>query len=557
MTTEETSQDPTEPGQIEHFDDGEPEGNPGELEQTGRRATGVSDDHEEALRALAGVYQDAELDDREEEDEDDEEEDDEEGEFQDEQDEGGDSGSIGDGAASTGRPEAQLQEIVEAAKESRLAPGDENRAIELLEQTITGGPKALPATLDAILTLPWNLGVKAVTEAWPETKPAGRTRLLTGLAKADSDVSRRIRLSLARGLHAQDPASAFKLLLGVCEAMGGAQGGSSTKDRQIFANVMLGKARPWLMNIAMADLKPAEAQKLITPALESCHQAPIFTQIWVLRWICDAGKFETLPPEHIDSIGKSINRWQPRWRKELRKIIPKLPEPLEAVLVDSENRRGPVSGVPVTAATPTGEADFPVADEGARDEDAAESADEEPRSHEVREPAMRSRAPEPIRSRDRQQAAQGPFDLNRSLRDIEAYVVRLRGDLQQAQLAARRREPAPDRGRGRVSQTSASAEEFDELRRHNAQLEAQNEELVQRIEELTNDHEDRASTLEIADPLEQFKTYLGLKLKEDFADYTAISRESLTEVVRRHAHEVLGRVFEVLKAEGVKFEKKE
>jgi hypothetical protein len=108
-----------------------------------------------------------------------------------------------------------------------------------------------------------------------------------------------------------------------------------------------------------------------------------------------------------------------------------------------------------------------------------------------------------------------------------------------------------------MSQTSASAEELDEMRRFNLQLEAQNQELVQRIEELTNDHEDRASTLGIADPIEQFKTYLGLKLKEDFADYTAISRESLTEVVRRHAHEILGRVFEVLKTEGVKFEKKE
>ena len=451
------------------------------------------------------------------------------------------------------RPEDQLEAILEAAKSARISPADEDRAVQLLKQTIAGGPKALPASLDAILSLPWSVGVKAVTEAWPETKPAGRTRLLNGLAKLDSDASRRIRLSLARGLHAQDAASAFKLIAGVCEAMGGAEGGSSTKDRQIFANVMLGKARPWLMNIPMADMKPAEAQKLITPALESCQQAPIFTQIWVLRWICDADKFDILPPEHIQSIGKSINRWQPRWRKELRKIIPKLPDSLEAVLADSQGR-------PPAAATPppAGEAGSapPEPEPG---EERFESSSEEPRPPAAPQAPLPARAPEEPRrsSRERGQSASGPFDLTRSLREIEAYVVRLRSEVQQAQFAARRREPAPERHRGRTQQGAASGEEIDEMRRHNQQLEEQNQELRHRIEELTGDHEDRAATLEISDSLDQFKTLLGLKLKEDFADYTAISRESLNEVVRRHAHEILGRIFSVLQAEGVRFDRED
>ncbi len=101
-----------------------------------------------------------------------------------------------------------------------------------------------------------------------------------------------------------------------------------------------------------------------------------------------------------------------------------------------------------------------------------------------------------------------------------------------------------------AQQAAGSPEEIDELRRHNHQLEEQNLELRHRIEELTSDHEDRAATLEISDSLEQFKTFLGLKLKEDYADYNAISREALNEVVRRHAHEILGRIFAVLEAEG-------
>jgi hypothetical protein len=474
-----------------------------------------------------------------------------------------------DDSPSDSKPEEQLQAILEAAKTARLSPADEERAIGLLKETIAGGPKALQASLDALLSLPWSAGVKAVADAWPETKPAGRARLLAGLAKVDSDVSKRIRLSLARGLHAQDPAASLKLISGVCEAMGGAQGGSTTKDRQIFANVMLGKARPWLMNIPMIEMKPADAQKLITPALESCHQAPIFTQIWVLRWICDADKFDTLPPEHIESIGKSINRWQSRWHKELRKIIPKLPESLEAALASSAPRPLAPPPAPIPAAEPAtgGEAPSAVEEDEEDDEDEEEDEEDEddrfePSPGEARAPEQRP-APQPSRGSDqhhrgsRDRSQQGQFDLNRSLREIESYVARLRSELQQAQVQARRREAPADRHRGRSQQPGASTEEIDDLRRHNQQLEEQNEELRHRIEELTADHEDRAATLEISDSLEQFKTFLGLKLKEDFADYTAISRESLNEVVRRHAHEILGRIFAILQGEGVRFDREE
>jgi hypothetical protein len=455
------------------------------------------------------------------------------------------------------RPEQQLQAILETAKTGRLAPGEEERAIDLLKQTIPGGPKALPATIDALLTLPWNASVKAATDAWPATKPAGRARLATGLAKADSDSSRRIRLSLARGLHAQDAAVALKLISSVCEAMGGAQGGSTTKDRQIFANVMLGKARPWLMNIAMADMKPADALKLIIPALESCQQAPIFTQIWVLRWVCDAGKFDALTPEHIESIGKVVSRWQSRWQKELRKLIPALPESLEAAIAAAGGRAGGHAPAPAPAAPARPEAaeEDPEPPDDDEEDDEEDEPDEEIDSGETRSPAPPPRAQEQRRSgRDRQQQG-GPFDLNRSLREIESYVARLRSELQQAQATARRREPGGERSRGRGQQAPAgSPEEIDELRRHNQQIEEQNLELRSRIEELLADHEDRAATLEISDSLEQFKKFLGLKLKEDFADYNAISRESLNEVVRRHAHEILGRIFAVLRAEGVKFD---
>ena len=511
--------------------------------------------------------------------------------------EAGSSDAAANGPAGDQKPEEELLELAQAAKSARLAPADEERAIQLLKETVPGGPKALPATLEAILTFSWGVGVKAVSEVWPETKPAGRTRLINGLAKADSDASRRIRLSLARGLYAQDPASSLKLITGVCEAMGGAQGGSTTRDRQIFANVMLGKARPWIMNVAMAEMKPADAQKLITPALESCAQSPIFTQIWVLRWICDAGKFDSLPPEHVEGIAKSISRWQARWKKELRKIIPQLPPALEAHVGEAPApASAPAAPRPARTAD-SAEATAP-ADEGEDDDDDEEDEDDDDEDEEddrakaaaeepegaPEDPLQRllntPAPPRPPRQESQHQQARGgrdrdrdrgdrdrdrgvQFDLTRSLREIEGYVGRLRSELQQAQTAARRRDSGSERhergrgGGGGRAQQPASPEELEDLRRHNLQLEEQNQELRHRIEELTSDHEDRAATLEINDALEQFKTFLGLKLKEDFADYNAISRESLNEVIRRHAHEILGRIFALLQAEGVRFDHEE
>ena len=63
---------------------------------------------------------------------------------------------------------------------------------------------------------------------------------------------------------------------------------------------------------------------------------------------------------------------------------------------------------------------------------------------------------------------------------------------------------------------------------------------------------DRVASLlpNIAGPLVE-RGLLALKLKEDFADYNALSRESLTEVVRRHAQELLGHIFSVMQGEGV------
>src|SRR2546427_10137901 len=105
------------------------------------------------------------------------------------------------------KPEKTLQSLAETAKSARLSPADEDHAAQLLTESLASGKKGLAASLDALVVLPWSIGVKAVSECWPQLKPGARSQFLTAVGKLDSDAAKRIRLSLARGLFSQDAAS--------------------------------------------------------------------------------------------------------------------------------------------------------------------------------------------------------------------------------------------------------------------------------------------------------------------------------------------------------------
>jgi len=163
-----------------------------------------------------------------------------------------------------------------------------NRAVQLLKQTSPAAqgasrPPSMPSS-----AFPGALESKPSRRAWPrnQARRAHPARSTDGLREARLRRSRRSAQPRPRPSRPGRRFRFSKLIAGACarRAWGAPRAASSPKDRQIFANVMLGKARPWLMNISMADMNPPRRKKLITPALlESCQQAPIFTQIWVLR----------------------------------------------------------------------------------------------------------------------------------------------------------------------------------------------------------------------------------------------------------------------------------
>lgn len=446
-------------------------------------------------------------------------------------------------------PGEQLSALAEAAKKARLSPADEEKAKQLLKQWLTTARAGTPGSIETMLGLPWSIGVKAVAEVWPELKVTARRQFLALLAEQTSDTGKRLRLSLARGILDQDPKIAAKLAVAVCAEMQAAENGFSSKDRQVFANVLIGKGKPWLLHLPIADWKPAEANVLIQCAVVAGLQSSPFTQLSIVRWIAEAGRLAKLPAESVEVIAHAVKRWQPKWQKELKEAVADLPGPIvEALAQPASPPPQPVR--PVQAPTP---APRPVEPKRA----SAPAPKPEPRPSRERQPQMSSQQPRVSqppgpRQRETTPSAASSFDLTRTLRDIESHVGRLRAELHQAQTALKRREEGTNRNRAAARPEEVlTTEDVDALRRHNVQLQETVADLRQQLEDLAGDHEDRAASLQEGDELRQFKALLGIKLQTEYTEFKALRRESPTEVVRKHFRDLLDQIFEVLQAEGV------
>jgi hypothetical protein len=154
-----------------------------------------------------------------------------------------------------------------------------------------------------------------------------------------------------------------------------------------------------------------------------------------------------------------------------------------------------------------------------------------------------------------------PFNLHETLRQIESYASGLRAELAAAQKQLRNAEESQKRARRTEKIAPApipGSPSVDELNRLNQQLEFRNAELMARIEEMTLDSEERATSRGLAavEPIEpgaseQLKTLLAFKLQEDFEDFHALQQQAKDIVVQQHYKTVIQHVFEVLQAEGI------
>jgi hypothetical protein len=257
--------------------------------------------------------------------------------------EGRDDSTESAGPADGEDPAVRLAELAERATSTRLRQSEEDEAITILKTLLTSGGHSLTPALAAMPSLNWNVGATAVTSAWPEMSHTAREALVTGLKREDqrTEPARRIRLSLARGLFKQDIEVAAKIIGAVCAEMKKTAGEEplSKSERRNFDAVMIGKGRPWICQLPLADWRPAESAAVLHVAVAACFaggNVPPFTQLSLLKWIADADRLDKLPEDSLQLAIDGVARWSPKWKAALKKEIAALPEALASLAADAE-----------------------------------------------------------------------------------------------------------------------------------------------------------------------------------------------------------------------------
>ncbi len=484
--------------------------------------------------------------------------------------------SADDAAQTSAAPSLSLDEAVARAQVGRLSAADERATIEVLKNSLLAGKTGVSDAATVLPKFAWIVGVNAVTAAWPEMKATSRTQLLKALADEEqTDTIRRLRLSIARGLHKiGDPAAALKLGVSVAKEMWDKESGDILpKDAQIFDSAFLGKARPWCAQLSLGELKVGEADALVHCAVLSAFQLshPPVTQLGVLKWAAESDRLSKLNPVAVAAIGRGISRWSGKWQNALRKEVPDLPDEITRALKPAAETTAsePGSDFASDAADVADDVETPAEPENVDSDEPREVRKERPvyisktipprEPREVAAPVPPPASATPAQPSSRAGSAKSiNFNVADTLRQIESHVVWLKTELKAAEKRVRSRDEDPRRRRKPEATIIPGEPTAEELARLNVQLEDRITELQARIDDLTNDSESRAvSTGALTgenppSPDDQLRMLLALKLQEDYADFLALEQESRDIVVQQHYRTLLQDVFEVLKAEGVR-----
>ena len=512
-------------------------------------------------------------------------------------------------AEPAGDPKAELAALSQTGNTNRLSPADEDRATRLMHNCLLEGGDGIPAALAAMPQLPWILGVRAIENAWKDLPAEARATVLDGLAKMDTDNGYRLRLSMARSLARVELSEAIKVAAATCRSMwNGETGTLKPEHSKLIGNVFIGRGKPWVLQLVLADLPAEDATAILSAVVFSTfnvNNAPI-TQLSVLRYA--GARIGQLHENLIGMIARAVGRWNGKWQSALRKEVAELPEPiLSALKAESapEPRARPgdeASAQPapeVEAPVPpelqeklrlAAETEDPAAVEAVNQEinawreaekiarlealDADEDDEDEDEEEDEDAPAAedgggrRGRGRNDRRERPvyvpREQESRGPssFNFGAAIKQLESYVSGLRGDLAAAQNRVRRSEDDGRKSRREsadrpvISHDEANLSP-DELKRLVAQLEGRVEDLKSRVEELTSDSETRAfamaagTTDAAPDAVTQLRTLLALKLQEDYADFLTLQKESPDAIVQQHYRGLISHVFEVLRSEQI------
>src|ERR1700730_15691294 len=233
----------------------------------------------------------------------------------------------------------ELRTIIENSRNGRLSPADEQKGASLFKELVMSGGKALSGALELLGDLPWFVPLNGALEAWPQLSPIKQRNFLAALRPLESDASRRMRLTIARGLHKIDASSALRLIVATLQTLR-TENGLEPKDRQIFFSVLVGKNKPWLLQLDLKSLKPSEAQLLALTAIECSTGANPPSVIAVIEWAKPFQPLNTIPEPVQQELAKTFGKWSSRWQKQLAvlDLPPILSELIQAKLAKDPNQ---------------------------------------------------------------------------------------------------------------------------------------------------------------------------------------------------------------------------
>lgn len=390
------------------------------------------------------------------------------------------------------------------------------------------GGKALSGALELVGDLPWFVPVNGALEAWPQLSPIKQRNFLAALRPLESDASRRMRLSIARGLHKLDASSALRLIVATLQTLR-TENGLDPKDRQIFFSVLVGKNKPWLLQLDLKSLKPSEAQLLALTAIECSTGANPPSVIAVIEWAKPFQPLNTVPEPVQQELAKTFGKWSSRWQKQL--AVQDLP-PILSELIQEKLAKDP-NQLPDQRAAP-----------------AARSHSQEPLQH-PRQHARHSQTHQPGRpqslavnpnqsEKSYRQKPEKPLanhqrpipDLSELLKEVEASFNYLREELQTAKHQLRQSHLA---AKPADTHSPEAGKEVGKLREENARLTETVRLLRETLNDLASQNFDQAVSRKadteapVTDPVEQYKALLTLRLREQIVNFQTLNRENHTD----------------------------
>lgn len=440
----------------------------------------------------------------------------------------------------------ELRTIIANCRNGRLPTAEEQRGASLFKELVLSGGKALTGLLESLGDLPWFLPVTGTLEAWPELTPAKRRNFLAALKPLEPEQFRRMRFSIARGLHKIDPASALTLIVTTLKSIR-KESGLDPRDRQIVFSVLIGKSKPWLLQLDLGALEPADAQLVALSAIECSLGASPPSAIAVIQWAKVSQPLAALSEPLQQELAKTVKKWSSRWQKQLanEELPPLVREALTEKLANIET--GVQEPPPPGQSTP---------------ERRAQESGQPPRQRSG--PQQRQHPEKPrqsdagrhnISQRQKSEKTHSPHkkaipDVTELLRHLQSHFNDLRDELQRARKQLERAQPAH---RPADAHPTESSKELSKLRDENAQLNTTITQLRETLSELADDNFNEAVSRKadtdepVTDPVEQYKSLLTLRLREQIKNFQALNPHSHSDGLPL----LLDNVFRTLQESGI------